>query len=42
MNTLDGGLYYKVCNKLSKMIHFVAIIEGTSAERLVRLFWNNM
>ena len=31
-----------VCGKLSKMIHFVATIEETSAEKLVRLFRNNM
>ena len=27
-----------VCDRLSKMTHFVAITEGTSAERLARLF----
>ena len=31
-----------VCNRLSKITHFVATIEGTSAEGLVRLFRNNM
>ena len=31
-----------VCNRLSKMIHFVATTEGTSAEELVRLFRDNM
>ena len=31
-----------VCNRLSKMTHFVAITEGTLAERLARLFRNNM
>jgi len=31
-----------VCNKLSKMIHFVATTEGTSAEELVRLFRDNV
>jgi len=31
-----------VCNRLFKMIHFVATTEGTSAEGLVRLFRNNM
>ena len=31
-----------VCNKLSKIIHFVTITEGTSAERLVRLFRDNV
>ena len=27
-----------ICNRLSKMIHFVATIEGISAEGLARLF----
>jgi len=31
-----------VCNQLSKMTHFVAITEGTSAEELARLFRDNM
>ena len=31
-----------VYNKLSKITHFVATIEGTSAERLVRLFRDNI
>ena len=31
-----------VCNRLSKMTHFVATIEGTSAEGLARLFRDNM
>jgi len=31
-----------VCNQLSKMTHFVATTEETSAEGLVRLFRNNM
>jgi len=31
-----------VCDRLSKMIHFVATTEGTSAEGLVRLFRDNM
>ena len=31
-----------VCNRLSKITHFVAMTEGTSAESLVRLFWNNV
>ena len=31
-----------VCDRLSKMIHFVATTEGTSAEGLARLFWNNV
>jgi len=31
-----------VCDRLSKMMHFVATTEGTSAEGLVRLFWDNV
>jgi len=31
-----------VCNRLSKMIHFVATTEETSVERLARLFRNNV
>ena len=31
-----------VCNRLSKIAHFVATTEGTSAEGLVRLFRDNM
>ena len=31
-----------VCDRLFKMIHFVATIEGTSAEGLIRLFRDNM
>jgi len=31
-----------VCNRLSKMIHFVATTEGTSVEGLVRLFRDNI
>ena len=31
-----------VCNQLSKMTHFVATTEGTSAEGLARLFWDNV
>ena len=31
-----------VYNRLSKMICFVVIMKGASAERLARLFWNNM
>ena len=31
-----------VCDRLSKMTHFVATIEGTSAEGLARLFRNNV
>jgi len=31
-----------VCDGLSKMTHFVATTEGTSAEGLVRLFRNNV
>ena len=31
-----------VCNRLSKMTYFVATTEGTSAERLARLFRDNV
>ena len=31
-----------VCNRLSKMTHFVATIEGISAEGLARLFRDNI
>jgi len=31
-----------VCYRLSKMTHFVATTEGTSAEGLARLFWDNV
>jgi len=31
-----------VCNRLSKITHFVAIIEGTTAEGLARLFRDNV
>ena len=31
-----------VCNRLSKIIHFVATTEGTSAEGLARLFQDNV
>ena len=31
-----------VCDQLSKMTHFVATTKGTSAERLTRLFQNNI
>ncbi len=31
-----------VCDQLSKMTHFVATTEGTTAEGLARLFWNNV
>jgi len=31
-----------ICDRLSKMTHFVAMTEGTSVEGLARLFRNNM
>ena len=31
-----------VCDQLSKITHFVATTEGTSAEELARLFWDNV
>ena len=31
-----------ICDKLSKMTHFIATTKGTLAERLVKLFRNNV
>jgi len=31
-----------VCDRLSKMTHFVAMMEGTLVEGLARLFWDNV
>ena len=31
-----------VCDRLSKMTHFVAMTEGTTVEGLARLFWDNV
>jgi len=31
-----------VCNRLSKIMHFVATTEETLAEGLARLFWDNV
>jgi len=31
-----------ICNRLSKMMHFVATMEGTMAEGLARLFRDNV
>ena len=31
-----------ICNRLSKMTHFMATIEGTSAKELARLFRDNV
>ena len=31
-----------VCNRLSKMMHFVATTGGTSAKGLARLLWDNV
>ena len=31
-----------VCDKLSKMMHFMATTEGTSVEGLARLLWDNV
>ena len=31
-----------ICNRLSKMMHFVATTEGTSVEGLTRLFRDNV
>ena len=54
MNTSNGGLHHKVtnssgkdaillvCNRLSKMTHFVVTTEGMLVEGLARLFRNNV
>ena len=31
-----------ICDRLSKMIHFITTIEETLTEGLARLFWDNM
>jgi len=31
-----------ICNRLSKMVHFVATTEEISVKELIRLFRNNM
>ena len=31
-----------VCNRFSKMAHFIAIMEKTSAEELAKLFWDHV
>ena len=36
------GAILVVCDWLSKMTHFVATTEGTTAEGLARLFWDNV
>ena len=38
----EKNMILVVCNRLSKMTHFVAMTEETSAEGLARLFRNNM
>ena len=38
----EKNMILVVCNRLSKMTHFVAMTEETSAEVLARLFRNNM
>jgi len=52
INVFNSWLYYKVaigkdmvlvvCNKLSKMIHFITITKETLAEGLVKLFIDNV
>jgi len=54
MNIFDSRLYHEitlvagkdvilvVCNRLSKIMHFVATIEGTLVEELARLFKDNV
>jgi len=39
---VEKNVVLVVCNRLSKMMHFVATTEGTSAEGLARLFWDNI
>ena len=39
---VEKDMILVVCDKLSKMIHFVVIMEETSAEGLARLFRNNL
>ena len=39
---LDKDAILVVCDRLSKMTHFVATTEGTTAEGLARLFWDNV
>ena len=38
----EKNIILVVCNRLSKMTHFVAITEGTLAKGLVRLFRDNV
>jgi len=39
---VEKNVILVVCDRLSKIAHFVATIEGTLAEGLARLFRNNM
>ena len=39
---LEKDAILVVCDRLSKMMYFVATMEGTSAEGLVRLFRDNV
>ena len=39
---VEKDMILVVCDKLSKMIYFVVIMEETSAEELARLFRNNL
>jgi len=38
----EKNIILVVCNRLSKITHFVATTEGTSAEKLARLFRDNI
>jgi len=38
----EKNMILVVCNRLSKIMHFVATTEETSAEGLARLLWNNV
>ena len=54
MGTIYSGLYHKVtigkgydsilvvCNWLTKMVHFIPIIEKILAEELTVLFWDHV
>ena len=39
---VEKNIILVIYNRLSKIIHFIATIEGTLAEELVRLFRDNM
>ncbi len=39
---VEKNMILVVCNRLSKMIYFVAIIKGISVEELAKLFRDNI